>query len=296
MAEKKASRLGAGLSTLFGEDPSVPEEEIRTLPVSRIEPRKGQPRRDFDPEALDELTESIREYGVIQPITVRPLDKGYYQIIAGERRWRAARAAGLAEVPVRILAADDRLAAELALVENVQREDLNPIEEAFGYRKLMDEFSLTQEDVALRVQKSRPAVANALRLLNLPESLRDRVADGSLSAGHARALLALKSPALQEEAAGEILRKGLNVRQAEGLAAAMQKRSENEDAPGKAGGIVVDYTREAERDLTDVLGRAVRISGGKNRGRISLAFYSADDREALMTALRRMEKPWKRSE
>ena len=175
MAKEKTSRLGTGLSALFGEEENVLENEtVQTLPISRVEPRKDQPRREFDPAAIEELAASIREYGLIQPITVRPLDKGYYQIIAGERRWRASRAAGLKEVPVRILEADDKLAMELALVENLQREDLNPMEEAAGYKKLMDDYGLTQEQVASRVQKSRPAVTNALRLLSLGETLQKK--------------------------------------------------------------------------------------------------------------------------
>ena len=293
MAEKKPSRLGAGLNALFGEDPTAADEPVLTLPISRVEPRKDQPRKDFSPEGLEELAESIRQYGIIQPITVRPLEKGYYQIVAGERRWRAARLAGLAEVPVRVIAADDRLTAELALVENLQRKDLDPMEEAAGYRRLMDEFSLTQEDVAARVQKSRPAVANALRLLGLPESLRKQVSQGVLSPGHARAVLSLPGAALQEQAAAEIVKRELNVRQAEALCAALRKQSERKPEEEDPARIVVDYRREAEKALTDALGRAVRISGGKTRGRISLEFYSADDREALMAALRRMDKPWK---
>ena len=177
MAKEKTSRLGTGLSALFGEEENVLENEtVQTLPISRVEPRKDQPRREFDPAAIEELAASIREYGLIQPITVRPLDKGYYQIIAGERRWRASRAAGLKEVPVRILEADDKLAMELALVENLQREDLNPMEEAAGYKKLMDDYGLTQEQVATRVQKSRPAVTNALRLnlFRLHEAKHDK--------------------------------------------------------------------------------------------------------------------------
>lgn len=193
------------LSALFGEEENVLENEtVQTLPISRVEPRKDQPRRDFDPAAIEELAASIREYGLIQPITVRPLDKGYYQIIAGERRWRASRAAGLKEVPVRILEADDKLAMELALVENLQREDLNPMEEAAGYKKLMDDYGLTQEQVASRVQKSRPAVTNALRLLSLGETLQKKVSSGKLSAGHARALLPLKTETLREKAAAEV--------------------------------------------------------------------------------------------
>ena len=189
MADKKPSRLGTGLSALFGEERNLLEsEETTALPIAKLEPRKDQPRREFDPETLEALAESIREYGLLQPITVRALDRGFYQIIAGERRWRAARQAGLREVPVRIVEADDRLATEQALVENLQREDLNPMEEANGYRKLMEEYGLTQEQAARRVQKSRPAVANALRLLSLCPAVQSLVSDGSLSAGHARAL------------------------------------------------------------------------------------------------------------
>ncbi|MBR6209329.1 MAG: ParB/RepB/Spo0J family partition protein [Oscillospiraceae bacterium] len=291
MAEKKPQRLGAGLSALFGAEENLLEEAPQTLPISRVEPRADQPRRDFDPEALSELADSIREYGLIQPLTVRPLEKGYYQIIAGERRWRAAREAGLTEVPVRIVEADDRLAMELALVENLQREDLNPMEEAAGYRKLMDEYSMTQEEVAARVQKSRSAVANSLRLLGLGEKVRQLVETGALSAGHARALLALRDPELQEKAAAETVARSLSVRQTETLAASLlraQKEAPEKEKPA------VDYVREAERRLTDSLGRGVRFSGGQKKGRISLEFYSPDDREALMEALMNMDKPWKK--
>ena len=292
MAEKKKNpRLGAGLSALFGEEENILEPEtIQTLPITKVEPRKDQPRREFDPESLQELTESIREYGVIQPITVRPLEKGYYQIIAGERRWRAARAAGLKEIPVRILPADDRLAMELALVENLQREDLNPMEEAAGYRTLMDEYSLTQEEVAGRGQKSRPAVANALRLLGLGKRAQKLVSEGKLSAGHARALLSLKDEALQEKAAKEVVDRGLSVRQTEALTASLLRQTK--EAPEKKPP-AVDYVREAEKHLTDVLGRGVKFIGGQKKGRIALEFYSPDDREALMDALLRMDKPWK---
>ena len=291
MADKKPSRLGTGLSALFGEEKNLLEEnEPQTLPIARVEPRRDQPRQDFDPEALRELADSIREYGLIQPITVRPLDKGYYQIIAGERRWRAAREAGLTEIPVRIVQADDRLATELALVENLQREDLNPMEEAAGYKKLMDDYGLTQEEVAGRVQRSRPAVANALRLLGLSAPVAKMVSDGGLSAGHARALLPLKDPALQEKTAKEVISRGLSVRQTEALAAALLRTGpETPERTAPA----VDYVREAERKLTDALGREVRFTGGKKKGRISLEFYSPDDREALMEALMKMDKPWK---
>ena len=292
MAEKKtkARGLGTGLSALFGEEEaSTPEAAPLTLPLSRVEPKKDQPRRVFDKEAISELAESIREYGIIQPITVRALDKGYYQIIAGERRWRAAREAGLKEVPVRIIEADDRLASELALIENLQREDLNPIEEALGYQRLMDEYAMTQEQVASRVMKSRPAVANALRLLGLSKKVLDMVSDGRLSAGHARALLPLKEEKKQLAAAQKVMDEGLSVRQTEALAKALLK--EKVEKPVEKP--LVDYVKEAEKSLTDALGRGVRFSGGAKKGKIILEFYSADDREALMAALLKMEKPWK---
>ena len=290
MAEKKPPRLGAGLSALFGAEENLLEEEPVTLPISRVEPKKDQPRRDFDPAGIQELAESIKDYGLIQPITVRPLEKGYYQIIAGERRWRAAREAGLTEVPVRIIQADDKLAMELALVENLQREDLNPIEEAAGYQKLMDEYGLTQEEVAGRVQKSRPTVANALRLLGLTEEVRKLVEVSALSAGHARALLALKDPELQEKAAAEVVSRQLSVRQTEALCASLLRQQQ--EKPEKTG-VTVNYVQEAEKRLTDALGRGVKFVGGQKKGRIALEFYSADDREALMDALMKMEKPWK---
>ena len=294
MAEKKtkARGLGTGLSALFGEDETTAaaaESAPQTLPITKVEPRKEQPRHVFDKEAIEELAESIREYGIIQPITVRALDKGYYQIIAGERRWRAAREAGLKEVPVRIIEADDRLASELALIENLQREDLNPIEEALGYQRLMEEYTMTQEQVASRVMKSRPAVANALRLLGLSREVLDMVSDGVLSAGHARTLLPLKDEKMQLSAAKKVCADGLSVRQTEALVKALMKKpvEKVEKAPA------VDYVKEAEKQLTDALGRGVRFSGGTKKGRIVLEFYSADDREALMAALMKMDKPWK---
>jgi len=255
------------------------------LPISRVEPRAEQPRKEFEPEALEALADSIREYGLIQPITVRALDKGYYQIVAGERRWRAARMAGLREVPVRILEADDRLTAEMALVENLQREDLNPLEEARGYRQLMADYELTQGEVAKRVQKSRSAVANSLRLLGLSAPVLDMVEKGILSAGHARALLPLADEALQLSAAKKVVDEQLSVRQTEALAARLQKGEPYREPPHKS-----MYTKAAEEQLTSALGRAVRFTGGVNKGRITLEFYSADDREALMTALMDLKK------
>lgn len=294
MATQKG--LGKGLGALFGdinEQTETPAEGAVSLPLQKIEPNPLQPRKTFDPDELASLAESIRMHGIIQPLTVRKLPSGFYQIIAGERRWRASRAAGLKEVPVRILEADDKLAMELALVENLQREDLNPMEEAAGYKKLMDDYDLTQEQVASRVQKSRPAVTNALRLLSLGETLQKKVSSGKLSAGHARALLPLKTETLREKAAAEIESRGLSVRQTETLVASLLRQAEQPEKEEKKPP-VVDYVREAEKALSDALGRGVKFQGGQKKGRIALEFYSADDREALMEALRHMDKPWKK--
>ena len=280
----KKGGLGSGLGALFGEpEPTPGVGPDSTLPISRIEPRSDQPRSRFDGDALEELTESIRQHGLIQPITVRKLDEGYYQIIAGERRWRAARAAGLSEVPVRIIEADDRQAMELALVENLQREDLNPIEEARGYRTLMQEYGLTQEEAAAAVGKSRPAVANALRLLGLTGPVLQLVEDGALSAGHARALLPIRDEARLMEAAQAVIDRHLSVRQTESLAARLSKAPESAPPPAPP---TVDYVRTLERELEDSLGRKVRLVDGKNKGRIELEYYGAEDREKLIENLR----------
>ena len=286
MAEKNPKRgLGSGLNALFGDDFDTfkPQtKDVTQLPLSKVEPRSGQPRYHFDEEALEELAESIRQHGLIQPITVRPLDNGYYQIIAGERRWRASRLAGLTEVPVRIIDADERKTAELALVENLQREDLNPIEEARGYQQLMSEHGMTQDDAARAVGKSRPAVTNALRLLNLSEAVMAMVENGRLSAGHARALLPLKDADKQLSVAESIAAKELSVRQTETLVRRLLTQTET---PAPINDIVVDYVREVERELENALGRKVKLVDGKKRGKIEIEFYGADDREALIDKL-----------
>ena len=258
MAAKERKALGAGLSALFG-DLSPGSEEMTTLPLSRIEPREEQPRDYFDEESLQTLADSIARYGVLQPITVRLQNSGYFQIIAGERRWRAARLAGLTDIPVRIIEADDRTTAELALVENLQREDLNPIEEARGYQSLIEDFGLTQEEAAKSVGKSRPAVANALRLLSLsPEVLR-LVESGELSAGHARALVPVQDPEVQLLAAKEILSKALSVRKAESLAAkVLSKKMLSETEPAGSDSEKIDYAKEVSTLLTKKFGRKVR--------------------------------------
>ena len=283
----KRGGLGSGLNALFGEDLQPQQEELKELPIDKVEPRADQPRRVFEEEALEELAESIRTYGLIQPITVRPLDSGYYQIIAGERRWRAARKAGLDKVPVRVLEADDRRAMEMALVENLQREDLNPIEEAKGYQTLMTEYGLTQEEASAAVGKSRPAVANALRLLSLCPYVLALVEEGQLSAGHARALLPIRSEKLQQEAAETVMTKHLSVRQTEALAARLVKEPEEPtEEPRSPRQITVDYVREIERELENAMGRKVRLVDGRKKGKIELEFYGPEDREKLIENLR----------
>lgn len=288
MAAKKG--LGTGLDALFGDNPREEKapEGVLELPIAKVEPRDNQPRTVFDEEALAELAESIREYGVIQPVTVRKLDSGYYQLIAGERRWRAARLAGLSEIPARVIEADDKLTTELALVENLQREDLNPVEEAQGYRTLMEEYGLTQDEAAQRVGKSRPAVANALRLLSLAPEVLQFVEQGLLSAGHARALVTVKPEELQIDAARQVMKNGLSVRRTEELAKRLMRapKPEVEDS----GTIRVDYAAEVTRRLERALGRRVLLSENGKKGRIVLEYYGADDRERLIEALAAMNK------
>ena len=283
-----AKGLGKGLGALMGdimEEPSG-KSPYQLLPIYKVEPNPDQPRQDFDPEELQSLSDSIAQHGVVQPLTVRELPSGYYQIIAGKRRWRAARMAELKEIPVVIIEADDKKTMELALIENLQRQDLNPVEEALGYQTLMQEYGLTQEDAAKQVGKSRPAVANALRLLNLSEKVLEMVRTGVLSAGHARAVLSLKSEKLQEQAAQKIAALGLSVRQAELLCKNMGK----EPAPIKEPTLAVDYVAECEKSLSKHLGRGVKIVNGKRKGRFELEFYGQDDLQILLDALMKIEK------
>ena len=281
MASKKPSGLGRGLGALLGDEALKPEAAGSLyVDISQVEPCSSQPRKAFDEAALAELAESIRLHGIIQPLTVRKLASGYYQIIAGERRWRAARQAGLREVPVVVVEADDRKAAELAMIENLQREDLNPMEEAAGFQTLIETYHMTQEEAAAQVGKSRSAVANALRLLSLTPEVAKLVEAGKLSAGHARALVPL-SPALQQRAAEAVVSGGLSVRQTEALA----KRLTAEKKPPKAVPAGPDYTAEAQKDLSSKLGRGVRIVTGRKKGRIELEYYGVDDLNDLLEAL-----------
>ncbi len=280
----QAKGLGRGLGALLGDAAlqSSAAEQTHTLPLSQIETCASQPRKRFDEESLADLADSIREHGIIQPITVRRLASGYYQIIAGERRWRAARMAGLSEVPVVIIEADDRKAMELAMIENLQREDLNPMEEAEGYHALMESYNLTQEEAAARVGKSRSAVANVMRLLHLCAPVRKHVEDGALSAGHARALIPL-SPSMQEELAETIIKNDLSVRQTEALVKKYSKEPKKE--PSAEDMLSVNYTEAAAHELTEHLGRSCRIVSGKKKGRLEIEYYGVDDLNDLLDAL-----------
>ena len=280
----KQRGLGRGLGALIGDFPEEPESgAVTNLPLQKVEPNPDQPRRTFDEEELQALADSIAAHGILQPLAVRASGGGFYQIIAGERRWRAARMAGLSEVPVVVLEADDRTVMELALVENLQRQDLNPMEEAEGYQRLMKEYGLTQEEAAARVGKSRPAVANALRLLLLPEEVRSLVEDGTISAGHARAILSLPAARLQKAAAQKIVALRLSVRQAEAMCKRMLQEEEKPEP--KPAPLTVDYVAECEKSLTRRLDRKVRIVNGKRKGRFELEFYGQEDLQRLYDAL-----------
>ena len=287
MASQKG--LGKGLGALLGDFMEAPPEDsaYRMLPLHRVEPNPEQPRQDFDQEELEALAESIRQHGIIQPLTVRETGEGYYQIIAGERRWRAARMAELTEVPAIVIEADNKKAMELALIENLQRQDLNSVEEALGYQSLINEFGLTQEEAAARVGKSRPAVANALRLLSLDEKVLEMLRTGAITAGHAKAILMVKSGKKQLEAAQKIANLGLSVRQAELLCKNMSREPEKVKEETV---FQVDYVKECEKSLSKHLGRGVKIVNGKRKGRFELEFYGQDDLQNLLDALMKLQK------
>lgn len=286
MASQKG--LGRGLGALLGDftEESAEKSPYQLLPIYKVEPNPDQPRQDFDPEELQALADSISVHGVIQPLTVRQLPSGYYQIIAGERRWRAARLTEQTEIPAVIIEADDKKAMELALIENLQRQDLNPVEEALGYQSLISEYGMTQDEAAKQVGKSRPTVTNALRLLSLCPQVLEDVRGGKLTAGHARAVLTLKTEKKQIEAAQKIAALGLSVRQAELLCKNMAK----EPAPEKEPTLAIDYVAECEKNLSKHLGRGVKIVNGKRKGRFELEFYGEDDLQNLLDALMSLKK------
>lgn len=281
----KAKGLGRGMGALMG-DAALQDQESGSvyLPISQVEPGLNQPRKNFDDEALEDLADSIREHGIIQPLTVRRLSSGYYQIIAGERRWRAAKKAGLYEVPAVIIEADDRKVMELGLIENLQREDLNPMEEAEGYQVLLTDYGMTQEEVARRMGKSRPAITNALRLTALPPEVRDMLIQGQLTAGHGRAVLMVEGTNAQVAFARHIAEQGLSVRQAEAAAKSFtlepkkEKKKPAED-PNRI------YIAEVEKSLSGRLGRKVTITAGRKKGRLELEFYDTDDLNELLDLL-----------
>lgn len=279
----KQRGLGRGLGALIDDfSASESTQTVTSLPLQKVEPNPNQPRHRFDEEELQALADSISEHGILQPLAVRKMEGGFYQIIAGERRWRAARLAGLQEVPVVVVEADDKTVMELALIENLQRQDLNPMEEAEGYRVLTEEYGLTQEEAAARVGKSRPAVANALRLLALPDEVRELVEKGELSAGHARAILSLPTKAKQKNAAQRILALRLSVRQAEAMCKRLAAEEKKPEPPKHTD---VDYVAECEKALSRRLDRKVRIVNGKRKGRFELEFYGEDDLQRLYEIL-----------
>jgi ParB family chromosome partitioning protein len=280
---KSEKGLGTGLSALFGDAAATEAErpECVYLSLSDVEPDEDQPRKSFDPDALAELADSIAEHGVIQPLTVRRRS-GRYVIVAGERRWRAAREAGLAKVPAVVIDADDRTAAILGLVENLQREDLDPMEEAGGFAALMDRFGFTQEQCAERVGKSRPAVANALRLLGLPAEVKDLVSSGKLGAGHARALLALPTDAAMIKLAKEAVSRGMSVRQVEAAVRGASKKPRTRSGPSI-------YAESLSHELTGELGRRVRIVEGRKKGRIEVEYYGNEDLDKVIAALKKIK-------
>lgn len=295
MATKERG-LGKGLGALLG-DAALQAQEGGSLllPISQVQPGLNQPRKRFNESSLSDLADSIRQHGVIQPLTVRRLASGYYQIIAGERRWRAAKQAGLNEIPAIIIEADDKKVMEIGLIENLQREDLNPIEEAKGYKVLMDEYGLTQEEVADRMGKSRPAISNTLRLMALPDAVQLMLEEGRLSAGHARALLALPKGDAQKKLAQKVVAEGLSVRQTEALAKHWAKAAEDEAEPVSRPQPDI-YIAQAAKSLSVRFGRKVAISAGKKRGKVEFEYYDQNDLMLLLDALETAKIPRKGGE
>ncbi len=290
MPRKREGRVGKGVGALFHTDDVIENvldnQNVVELKLTEIEPNKSQPRRKFDEEKLAALAESVSEYGVLQPIVVKKLDTGFYQIIAGERRWRAARMAKLKKIPVVIKELDDRETMEIALIENLQRENLNPIEEAEGFQELIDNFKLTQEQLSQKLGKSRPAIANSLRLLNLPSEIRQYLIEGKLSSGHARALLAAENKEIQLAAAKKIIDEEMSVRQTEAYIAQLQKKTKNKPKVAQEEEIK-RYIVSLENSLSSVFGTKVKIHNNKNKGKIEIQYYSNEDFERIMSMIKR---------
>lgn len=284
MAAMKKGGLGRGIDMIFSDNEKKNEEATgaTTVRIALVEPKVGQPRKNFDAEELQNLALSIAQYGIIQPITVRKVGD-MYRIIAGERRWRAARMAGLSEIPVVIMDADEQKSAEMALVENIQRENLNPIEEAEAIEALMDEFGLTQDEASKRIGRSRSSVANLLRLLDLPDSVREYVSSGALSSGHAKAILSLENKDRTEEVAKTVIAAEMSVRDTEKLIRKMNAEKLNVDKPAPAEGI--NYTRELERKVEKALGRRVKIKENGKLSSISIGYTDYEDLEKVLLAL-----------
>ena len=287
----KAKGLGRGLDALMGDSATLQNQEESgsvTLPISQVEPGLNQPRKRFDEAALADLAASIQEHGIIQPLTVRRLGTGYYQIIAGERRWRAAKLAGRREVPVVVIEADDRKVMELGLIENLQREDLNPVEEAEGYLALLTDYGLTQDELAHRMGKSRPAISNALRLTALPPCVREMMIEGTLSAGHGRAVLMVEGEQTQTAFAQKIVEEGWSVRQAEAKARNFVLPSQWDLPPENTPDPHAIYTKAVEQSLSQRLGRKVTIKNGAKKGKLELEFYDVDDLNDLVALLEQL--------
>ena len=280
--DNKSMKSVTSEKTVESKEDAAAKSGVQVMKINEVEPNRDQPRKNFDEDALLELSDSIKQFGVLQPLLVRKR-KDYYEIIAGERRWRAAKLAGVKEVPVIEKEYTDQEILEIGLIENIQRENLNPIEEAKGYKLLIEEYGLTQEDAARSVGRSRPAVTNAMRLLMLAPQVMEMVEKGELSAGHARAILTVSEPSKQLAAANEIIRKNYSVRKAEQLAAKIFR--ESQQTKEESSEINVDYAAEVSNELSKKLGRKVRLIEGKRNGKIEIEFYGADDREALIEKL-----------
>lgn len=284
----KKSSLGKGLDSIFTDNSVESSSGVTSLRISEIEPKLDQPRKSFNSETLAQLADSIAANGVIQPILVRETGNGYYQIIAGERRWRASKMAGLVEIPAIIMEADALRAAQMALIENIQREDLNPYEEAEAYQMLLREYGLTQEEIASSIGKSRSAIANSLRLIELPDDIIEMIRSGELSAGHGRALLGLKNKAMMIPLAKKAASRNLSVREVETAVKALNKESQDgntsSDEPEKNLLVVspVNYIAELENKAMSLIGRRVRISGSKNRKVIQIEYMDNDDLETIL--------------